>query len=187
MVGTCEVAKMPEYFVDAPMPAAHEKHSKPGPLKLVLPPKPRQRPIGTSASNSISSEILASSSVLGQLISNTRSMVEMAQPRSRLVPNVPSLSARSLNTGLLARRSSSMRLSEAILVLPFFYSLHAERSCRKRSVGWAEAAAPFRSCFSDQRAEAHAVSSSVHDAWASLRSAHATAFPGPTIAPPCRR
>src|SRR5215208_3247988 len=70
MVGTCEVAKMPEYFVDAPMPAAHEKHSKPGPLKLVTPPKPRQRPIGTSASNSISSEMRASSSVLGQLISN---------------------------------------------------------------------------------------------------------------------
>src|SRR5262245_56996624 len=118
MVGTCEVAKMPEYFVDAPMPAAHEKHSKPGPLKLVVPPKPRQRPIGTSASNSISSEILASSSVLGQLISNTRSMVEMAQARSRLVPNVPSLSARSLNTGLVARRSSSILRSEAIVVLP---------------------------------------------------------------------
>src|SRR5215813_5198616 len=125
MVGTCEVAKMPEYFVDAPMPAAQEKHSKPGPLKLVLPPKPRQRPIGTSASNSISSEILASSSVLGQLISNTRSMVEMAQPRSRLVPNVPSLSARSLNTGLVARRSSSMRLSAAMEeVLPSSDSLH---------------------------------------------------------------
>src|SRR5262245_63546318 len=79
MVGTCEVAKMPEYFVDAPMPAAQEKHSKPGPLKLVTPPKPRQRPIGTSASNSISSEIFASVSVLGQLISSTRSMVEIGR------------------------------------------------------------------------------------------------------------
>ncbi len=83
------------------MAAAQEKHSKPGPLKLVTPPKPCQRPIGTSASKSISSEVLASSSVFGQLISSTPSMVEMAQPRSRLVPKVPSLSLRSLNTGLV--------------------------------------------------------------------------------------
>jgi hypothetical protein len=38
--------------------------------------------------------------VFGQLISSTPSMVEIAQPRSRLVPNVPSLSLRSLNTGI---------------------------------------------------------------------------------------
>src|SRR6185312_13056856 len=87
------------------MAAAQEKHSKPGPLKLVTPPKPCQRPIGTSASNSISSDVRASSSVFGQLISSTPSMVEMAQPRSRLVPKVPSLSLRSLNTGLVSRRS----------------------------------------------------------------------------------
>ena len=34
-------------------------------------------------------------------------MVEMAQPRSRLVPNVPSLSLRSLNSGLVLRRVSA--------------------------------------------------------------------------------
>src|SRR5580692_10069699 len=88
------------------MADAQEKHSKPGPLKFVTPPKPCQRPIGTSASNSIASEVLASSSVFGQLISSTPSIVEMAQPRSRLVPNVPSLSLRSLKTGLVLRRSS---------------------------------------------------------------------------------
>src|SRR5512141_2117321 len=86
MVGTCEVAKMPGYLVEAPIAEAQEKHSNPGPLKLVCPPKPCQRPIGTKASNSISSEHLASSNVFGQLISRTPSMVEMAQPRSRLVP-----------------------------------------------------------------------------------------------------
>src|ERR1700704_4596510 len=96
------------------MPAAQEKHSKPGPLKLVVPPNPCQRPIGTSASNSISSEILASSSVLGQLISRTPSMVEIAQPRSRFVPNVPSLSLRSLKTGLVLLRSACAVLAEAI-------------------------------------------------------------------------
>src|SRR5580704_7855981 len=87
------------------MAAAQEKHSKPGPLKLVTPPKPCQRPIGTSASNSMASEIFASSKVFGQLISSTPSMVEMAQPRSRLVPKVPSLSLLSLKTGLVLRRS----------------------------------------------------------------------------------
>jgi hypothetical protein len=65
-------------------------------LKLVTPPKPFQRPTGTSASNSISSASLASVSVFGQLISQTPSMVEIAQPRSRLLPKVPSLSLRSL-------------------------------------------------------------------------------------------
>src|SRR3954462_12927608 len=106
MVGTCDVAKMPEYLVEAPIAEAQEKHSKPGPLKLVTPPKPCQRPIGTNASNSISSEQRASSSVFGQLISSTPSIVEMAQPRSRLVPKVPSFSLRSLNTGLVLRRNS---------------------------------------------------------------------------------
>src|ERR1700690_3319164 len=88
------------------MAAAQEKHSKPGPLKFVTPPKPCQRPIGTNASNSMASDVLANSSVFGQLISSTPSMVEIAQPRSRLVPNVPSLSLRSLKTGLVLRRSS---------------------------------------------------------------------------------
>src|SRR5690349_15691363 len=108
MVGTCEVAKIPEYCVDAPMPAAQAKHSKPGPLKLVLPPNPCQRPIGTSASNSISSEIFAKVTVFGQLISSTPSMLEIAQPRSRLVPKVPSLSLRSLKTGLVRLRAASV-------------------------------------------------------------------------------
>src|ERR1700682_6627302 len=87
------------------MAEAQEKHSKPGPLKLVTPPNPCQRPIGTSASNSIDSEIFASSNGFGQLISSTPSMVERGQPRSRLVPKVPSLSFLSLKTGLVLRRS----------------------------------------------------------------------------------
>src|SRR5262245_62482709 len=117
MGGTCEVAKIPEYLVDAPIADAHEKHSKPGPLKLVWPPKPCQRPIGTRASNSISSEQRASSSVFGQLISSTPSMVEIAQPRSRLVPKVPSLSLRSLNTGLVLPRSLRS-MAAAVMTLP---------------------------------------------------------------------
>src|SRR5205823_231000 len=56
---------------------------------------------GTSASNSISSAIRAIARVFGQLISSTPSMVEIAQPRSRFCPNVPSLSLRSLNSGLV--------------------------------------------------------------------------------------
>src|ERR1700735_5454300 len=88
------------------MAEAQEKHSKPGPLKLVTPPNPCQRPIGTSASNSISSEVWANSRVFGQLICNTPSIVEIAQPRSRLVPKVPSLSLRLLKTGLVVRHAS---------------------------------------------------------------------------------
>src|SRR5580698_3005568 len=97
------------------MAAAQEKHSKPGPLKFVTPPKPCHRPIGTSASNSISSEILASYSVFDQLISRTPSMVDIAQPRSRFVPNVPSLSLRSLNTGLVLRRFSTIASMASLL------------------------------------------------------------------------
>src|SRR5262249_36570915 len=106
--------KMAGYWVDAPMPAAQEKHSKPAPLKLVTPPKPRQRPTGTSASSSISSASLASASVAGQLIRSVPSIVVMAAPESRLVQKVPSLSLRSLNSGLVPRRSSSALLGVAM-------------------------------------------------------------------------
>ena len=43
--------------------------------------------------------------VLGQSAFSTPSMVEMAQPPLRLVQNVPSLSLRSLNSGLVASRN----------------------------------------------------------------------------------
>jgi hypothetical protein len=46
MVGTCEVANTLEYFVDAPIPAAQENASNPGPLKLVTPPNPSPSPHG---------------------------------------------------------------------------------------------------------------------------------------------
>ena len=95
-VGTCEVAKTLEYFVDAPIPAAQENASKPGPLKLVTPPNPLQRPTGTRASNSISSASLARVSVLGQSAFSVPSMDVIAQPPPRFVLNVPSLSFLSL-------------------------------------------------------------------------------------------
>src|SRR5271170_582841 len=98
-MGTCEVANTAGYLVEAPMPAAQEKHSKPAPLKLVTPPKPFQRPTGTSASNSISSAIWASRTVLGQLILSVSGIVLMAHPPFKLVQKVPSLSLRSLNSG----------------------------------------------------------------------------------------
>src|SRR5271170_6035335 len=105
-MGTCEVANTAGYLVTAPMPAAQEQHSKPAPSKLVAPPKPFQRPTGTSASNSIASAIWASLTVFGQVISSVPGIVLMAQPPYKLVQNVPSLSLRSLNSGLVARRSS---------------------------------------------------------------------------------
>src|SRR5260221_11414160 len=82
-VGTCEVAKTVEYFVDAPTPAAQEYASKPGPLKLVTPPNPLQRPTGTKASNSISSASLARVMVLGQSAFNVPSMLVISQPQPR--------------------------------------------------------------------------------------------------------
>src|ERR1700733_8830679 len=88
------------------MPAAQEKHSKPGPLKFVSPPKPFQRPTGTKASNSMSSAIWQSSSVFGQLTFSVPSTVEMAHPPPRLVENVPSLSLRLLKRGLVENPSA---------------------------------------------------------------------------------
>ena len=44
-------------------------------------------------------------------------MVEIAQPRSRLVPNVPSLSLRSLNSGLVLRRGSASWVLSSIDIL----------------------------------------------------------------------
>jgi hypothetical protein len=66
------------------MPAAQEKHSKPAPLKLVAPPKPFQRPTGTTASNSIASAIWASLTVLGQLISSVPGIVLIAHPPAQI-------------------------------------------------------------------------------------------------------
>jgi hypothetical protein len=51
-----------------------------GAIEVGDPPKPRQRPTGTSASNSISSASLASASVAGQLIRSVPSMVVIAAP-----------------------------------------------------------------------------------------------------------
>ena len=120
MVGTCEVANTPEYLVAEPIPAAQEKDSKPAPLKLVTPPKPFQRPTGTSASNCIASASCASVSVLAQSASSTPSMLEIAQPPLRLVENVPSRNLRSLKRGLLASRNCLVRVSSRISFLPMF-------------------------------------------------------------------
>ena len=106
MVGTCDVANTPEYLVAPAIPAAHVKHSKPGPLKFVSPPKPFQRPTGTNASNSISSAMRPSSRVFGQLTFSVPSIVEIAQPPPRFVENVPSFSLRLLNSGFDARPSA---------------------------------------------------------------------------------
>src|SRR5882757_9330212 len=105
MVGTCEVAKIPECWVEAPTPAAQVNDSNPAPLKLVTPPKPFQRPTGTRASKPISSPMRASASVLGQSALSTPSILEMAQPPLRLLENVPSLSLRGPNSGFLLSRN----------------------------------------------------------------------------------
>src|SRR5271156_2821580 len=99
MVGTCEVAKMPEYLVNALIAAAKVKHSKPSPLKLVEPPKPFHRPTGTMASNSISSASSASVWLLSHLACKMPSIDDMVQPPLKLVQKVPSLSLRSLKSG----------------------------------------------------------------------------------------
>src|SRR5690606_17454179 len=96
-------------FVEAATAEAQEKLSKPSPLKLVSPPKPFQRPTGTSASNPISSPSCASRNVEGQFASSTPSIFEIAQPPLRLVENVPSLSLRSLKSGCCAACSASLR------------------------------------------------------------------------------
>ena len=92
----CDVAKIAGYLVEAPMPAAHEKHSNPAPLKFVVPPNPCHRPTGTKASNSIASPSCASAKVLGQSASRTPSIVVIAQPPLKFVQKVASFILRSL-------------------------------------------------------------------------------------------
>src|SRR5215467_7043235 len=101
----CEVANTPGVAVEAAMPAAQVKASKPRPCGLVVPPKPCQRATGTSASKSISSATLASPSVFGQVMSRRPSRSDITQPLSRLVWKVPSFSLRLLKAGLVSLRS----------------------------------------------------------------------------------
>jgi hypothetical protein len=91
MIGTCEVANTAARCVMPPTPAAQVKVSKQAPLKLVVPPNPRQRATGTSASKPAASPRPVSSLTLGQVGRNTPSMVVMAQALSTLRPNSPSL------------------------------------------------------------------------------------------------
>jgi hypothetical protein len=74
-------------------------------LKLVAPPKPFQRPTGTMASNSISSAMRASVSVSGHFACRMPSIDDIVAPPLKLLQNVPSLSLRSLKSGLLAARN----------------------------------------------------------------------------------
>ena len=76
----CVVAMTPVLSVEAAMPEAQVKVSKPRPCGLSLPPKPRQRATGSSASNSISSASLASALVFGQLIFSRPSISDIRQP-----------------------------------------------------------------------------------------------------------
>src|ERR1700728_3418007 len=105
MVGTWQVANTAGFLVEAPMAAAQVKHSKPSPLKLVLPPKPFQRPTGTTASSCISSAIIEIAAVLGQWACKTPSTDDMVAPPERLLQKVPSFSLRLLKSGLLASRN----------------------------------------------------------------------------------
>src|SRR5712691_3073084 len=128
----CEVANTPGVAVEAAMPAAQVKASKPRPCGLVAPPKPCQRATGTSASSSISSASLASASVLGQVMSSLPSRSDITQPLSRLVWNVPSLSLRVLNAGLVSCRSFCRLL---LAVIAEARSLHRRLDGRDVAAG----------------------------------------------------
>src|SRR6202158_3212240 len=134
-VGTCEVAKTVEYFVAAPIAAAQVYGSKPAPLKLVKPPNPFQQATGTRASNSISSARRASVSVLGQSAFRTPSIVVIAHPPLKLLENVPSLSLRSLNSGLVLHRGSCALLPMLIQLPPSNPALESTPSSRAASSG----------------------------------------------------
>src|SRR5260370_7759607 len=99
-VGTCEVAKTAEYFVVAPIAAAQVYGSKPAPLKFVTPPKPFQRPTGTSASNSISSASRPNVSVICQSAFSTPSILGLPHPCLSLLPNDPPLHFQPLKSAL---------------------------------------------------------------------------------------
>jgi hypothetical protein len=72
------------------------------PLRVGRAAEARQRATGTSASNSISSASFASVTVFGQVMASRPSRSLITQPESRLVWNVPSLSLRVPNAGLVS-------------------------------------------------------------------------------------
>src|SRR3954470_3305608 len=114
----CEVETTPTLGTDAETTAAQGNASKPGPCGLVLPPQPCQRATGTSASNSMSADSFASSTVFGQVMSSRPSSSDITQPLSRLVWNVPSLSLRVLSAGLVSFRFFCLGLMPVLLLPP---------------------------------------------------------------------
>jgi hypothetical protein len=85
------VAKTAAWSVAPPTPAAQVKVSKQAPLKLVTPPKPRQRATGTRASNPALSAMRVSRLMLSHVGRNTPSIVVIAHALSTFKPNSPSL------------------------------------------------------------------------------------------------
>jgi hypothetical protein len=82
---------------------------------LVTPPKPRQRATGTRASIPASSAICANFTVFGHVVSNTPSIVVMAQAFDTFVANVPSLNLLSLNNGFVMPRGSELKAMSSFL------------------------------------------------------------------------
>src|ERR1700722_9545228 len=86
------------------------------PLKLLGPPMPRQRAIGTMHSKPPASRIRAISTFFSQVGSKLVSASVIAQAFEQLEPKIPSLSLLSLNSGLPAARNGSR--------LPISFALH---------------------------------------------------------------
>ena len=113
-VGTCDVAKRKMSFVTAASAAAQVYVSMQFPLKLLGPPKPRQRAMGTMHSHPPASRMLAISTFFLKVGSNVVSARVMAQALEQLEPKIPSFSLFSLKSGLPASRYASR------LVISFF-------------------------------------------------------------------
>src|SRR5580698_10212980 len=80
------------------------------PLKLLGPPNPRQRAIGTIASQPAPSSISASSLFFSNVGSNVVSASVIAHAFEQFEPKMPSLNLLSLKSGLPASRKASRLL-----------------------------------------------------------------------------
>src|SRR5215467_8113540 len=100
-VGTCDVEKTATCCVTVARPAVQVYVSKQVPLKLLLPPKPFQRAMGTRASIPAQSAMTAMSRLFCQVGCRCPSAVVAAQPLLTLSPNTPSLSRLSLNSAFV--------------------------------------------------------------------------------------
>src|SRR5690349_13649716 len=161
-VGTCTVAKIPIRSVAAARPAAQVSVSKLRWLKLVAPPKPRQRATGTSASIPAASAARAILTDSSHSILSVSAALVIEQPPLTLSPKTPSLRRLGLLAiGLLETIAPTYAPARASLSNQFGVATHLKcqpgglicSRCRARRTGHGGRYSDGRNDQSESRAD----------------------------------